>query len=72
VALPEWSFIHTHFGLGYRLSAEPRKAALAPEPALASPTMVTEISQPVNNWPSPGLNTEPSRGPHLIKENTEP
>lgn len=23
-ALPEWSFIHTHFGLGYRLSAEPR------------------------------------------------
>lgn len=24
-ALPEWSFIHTHFGLGYRLSAEPRR-----------------------------------------------
>ena len=22
-ALPEWSFIHTHFGFGYRLAAEP-------------------------------------------------
>jgi DNA-binding response OmpR family regulator len=21
-ALPEWRFIHTHFGFGYRLSAE--------------------------------------------------
>jgi DNA-binding winged helix-turn-helix (wHTH) protein len=72
VALPEWSFIHTHFGLGYRLSAEPREAVLAPGPALSSPTMATEISQPVNKWPPPGLNTEPSRGSHLIKENTEP
>jgi DNA-binding response OmpR family regulator len=25
-ALPEWSFIHTHFGLGYRLAAERRQA----------------------------------------------
>jgi DNA-binding response OmpR family regulator len=23
-ALPDWCFIHTHFGLGYRLAAEPR------------------------------------------------
>jgi DNA-binding response OmpR family regulator len=23
-ALPAWCFIHTHFGFGYRLSAEPR------------------------------------------------
>jgi hypothetical protein len=22
-ALPEWSFIHTHFGFGYRFSPEP-------------------------------------------------
>ncbi len=22
-ALPEWRYIHTHFGLGYRLAAEP-------------------------------------------------
>ena len=22
-ALPDWSFIHTHFGFGYRLTAEP-------------------------------------------------
>ena len=26
-ALPTWSFIHTHFGLGYRLSAEPKIGA---------------------------------------------
>ncbi|HEX4011223.1 MAG TPA: winged helix-turn-helix domain-containing protein [Solirubrobacteraceae bacterium] len=25
-ALPGWSFIHTHFGLGYRLAAERRQA----------------------------------------------
>jgi DNA-binding response OmpR family regulator len=24
-ALPGWSFIHTHFGLGYRLAAEPKQ-----------------------------------------------
>ena len=24
-ALPGWRFIHTHFGFGYRLSAEPRQ-----------------------------------------------
>ncbi len=23
--LPEWSFIHTHFGFGYRLAPEPRR-----------------------------------------------
>jgi DNA-binding response OmpR family regulator len=23
LALPEWTFIHTHFGFGYRLAAEP-------------------------------------------------
>jgi DNA-binding response OmpR family regulator len=23
-AAPEWTFIHTHFGIGYRFSAEPR------------------------------------------------
>lgn len=32
-ALPGWIFIHTHFGLGYRLSAEPRE----PGQALATP-----------------------------------
>lgn len=26
-ALPSWSFIHTHFGFGYRLSAEPKRPA---------------------------------------------
>lgn len=33
MALPGWSFIHTHFGLGYRLCPQPRKAPprLVPE-----------------------------------------
>jgi DNA-binding response OmpR family regulator len=26
-ALPDWSFIHTHFGLGYRLAADRRQLA---------------------------------------------
>ena len=26
-ALPGWRFIHTHFGFGYRLSAEPAQNA---------------------------------------------
>lgn len=28
-ALPAWSFIHTHFGLGYRLAADHRQLATA-------------------------------------------
>ncbi len=28
-ALPAWSFIHTHFGLGYRLAADRRRLATA-------------------------------------------
>jgi hypothetical protein len=34
-ALPGWSFIHTHFGLGYRLAADPRQ-------------VVTPVSQLIN------------------------
>lgn len=29
-ALPEWQFIHTHFGFGYRLSAEPKRGVNGP------------------------------------------
>jgi DNA-binding response OmpR family regulator len=29
-ALPAWCFIHTHFGLGYRLAAEPKGASEHP------------------------------------------
>jgi DNA-binding response OmpR family regulator len=28
-ALPDWSFIHTHFGLGYRLAADSRQVVTA-------------------------------------------
>jgi DNA-binding response OmpR family regulator len=41
-ALPDWSFIHTHFGLGYRLSAEPRQ----------------RLSQLSNTVAGEGVNTE--------------
>ncbi len=43
-ALPGWSFIHTHFGLGYRLAAGPRQE-------------VTAGSQLVNTIPRPGTET---------------
>jgi DNA-binding response OmpR family regulator len=37
---PEWRYIHTHFGIGYRFAAEPTRAATAdhsrPAPALES------------------------------------
>lgn len=43
-ALPEWSFIHTHFGLGYRLAADRRQE-------------VTAGSQPINTMPESGPET---------------
>jgi DNA-binding response OmpR family regulator len=40
-AAPEWAYIHTHFGVGYRFAAVPVDVAAAPEPnappALAPP-----------------------------------
>ena len=45
-ALPEWSFIHTHFGLGYRLAADPRQ-------------VVTAGSQLINTMRRPGTETLP-------------
>ena len=41
---PEWRYVHTHFGVGYRFAAEPADgvapppAALAPPPATAPPS----------------------------------
>ena len=45
-ALPDWSFIHTHFGLGYRLAADPRQ-------------LVTGSSQLINTVRPPGTETVP-------------
>src|ERR1700759_1751445 len=36
-ALPGWSFIHTHFGFGYRLSAEPRQTTTVRSPTDHTP-----------------------------------
>jgi DNA-binding response OmpR family regulator len=43
-ALPDWSFIHTHFGLGYRLAADPRQ-------------VVTPGSQLINTMRPPATET---------------
>jgi DNA-binding response OmpR family regulator len=45
-ALPDWSFIHTHFGLGYRLAADPRQ-------------VITARSQLINTLGQPGAETRP-------------
>ena len=45
-ALPAWSFIHTHFGLGYRLAADPRH-------------LTTSGSQVVNTTHDTGAQTLP-------------
>jgi DNA-binding response OmpR family regulator len=45
-ALPDWSFIHTHFGVGYRLAADPRQ-------------LVTGSSQLINTMRPPGTETVP-------------
>ena len=41
VASPEWSYIHTHFGVGYRFA--PESEALAEAPAPAVPTTQAEL-----------------------------
>jgi DNA-binding response OmpR family regulator len=45
-ALPGWSFIHTHFGLGYRLAADARQ-------------VITAGSQLINTMRQPGTETLP-------------
>jgi DNA-binding response OmpR family regulator len=45
-ALPAWSFIHTHFGLGYRLAADPRQ-------------LITGRSQLINTMRQPDAETRP-------------
>ncbi len=50
-ALPGWSFIHTHFGLGYRLAADPRHAGPR--------QVITGGSQLINTMRPPGTETLP-------------
>ena len=50
-ALPGWSFIHTHFGLGYRLAADPRHAGPR--------QVITGGSQLINTMRQPGTETLP-------------
>ena len=34
---PDWTYIHTHFGIGYRFAAMPMAGTLPPEPAATAP-----------------------------------
>src|ERR671915_118252 len=47
-ASPDWSYIHTHFGVGYRFDAEPRDPdepdSISPFPSPPTPTSPTRIS----------------------------
>ena len=43
-ASPDWSYIHTHFGVGYRFAAEPVGAPPAPVPAVASGASVASVA----------------------------
>jgi DNA-binding response OmpR family regulator len=39
-ASPEWRYIHTHFGIGYRFAAEPVDGVVVAEPAAPAPAPV--------------------------------
>ena len=47
---PDWLYIHTHFGIGYRFADEPVDAPSLPAPAelSAEPTMLSEPVRGVN------------------------
>jgi DNA-binding response OmpR family regulator len=43
-ASPDWTYIHTHFGVGYRFSPEPSGTTTAlPEPAVAEPAFAASM-----------------------------
>jgi len=43
-ASPEWRYIHTHFGVGYRFAPEPVAAPVAVEPAVVPDASPAEIA----------------------------
>jgi hypothetical protein len=47
-ASPEWRYIHTHFGIGYRFAAEPVDGVVVAEPApVPVPVPVEAPAEPV-------------------------
>ena len=36
---PEWRYIHTHFGIGYRFAAEPVEEAVGSSPVVPEPVV---------------------------------
>jgi DNA-binding response OmpR family regulator len=47
-ASPDWRYIHTHFGVGYRLSAEPSDGSAATEPELHRIVEATSVEEPAS------------------------
>jgi DNA-binding winged helix-turn-helix (wHTH) protein len=47
---PDWRYVHTHFGVGYRFAAEPAEAV-----ALDAPTGATEPAAPAAAIEPPGV-----------------
>jgi DNA-binding response OmpR family regulator len=43
-ASPDWSYVHTHFGIGYRLAGEPAEGAAVCELRPAAETTVTSLA----------------------------
>jgi DNA-binding response OmpR family regulator len=51
-ASPNWRYIHTHFGVGYRFAAEPAEGAVPVAPAAVEPAPVEETAPPTEE-PAP-------------------
>ena len=43
-ASPDWSYVHTHFGIGYRLAGEPADGAAVRELRPAAETTITSLA----------------------------
>jgi DNA-binding response OmpR family regulator len=50
-ASPQWRYIHTHFGIGYRFAAEPEEAASAEAPAPAALPAAAEAEVEMEDAP---------------------
>jgi two-component system response regulator RegX3 len=67
-ASPRWSYIHTHFGVGYRFAAEPAPAVedarpgAAAAPAVVEPEAVAAPAGVVTPAPAPARVGKPSAG----------
>ncbi|HEV3001814.1 MAG TPA: response regulator transcription factor [Solirubrobacteraceae bacterium] len=63
-ASPSWTYIHTHFGVGYRFAAEPAAGASPPEaPAAGAPLPEAAAPAPAAGASQPDRSAAPSASP---------